>query len=503
MVLLGIRTDGLIQIDPSLPHIGGVVHVVHATDHVTLGLRDTKLARVLRNTVTGAILLVVVVLGLIGKAIPLPVVHAIFILELVDALSVPLEISTIGHVNRPTSLHADVLRLQGVGNRPLGAIAAARADPCTEVRTEVLNQFGGRCKSVGELAIELPETGVGRVVGPTIVNNIRIERAKLRAAHLAVDLGKRAQNGLVADVLLVVVPGVVLNTELRRCGDVIDVIEEVRLDNSIIFSGCRAHNRGPRRIMNAAVLGAACLLIRGKAGHRLAGVVARTTDLLVPILGHDLGIRRRELATEEHAVGVERLADNSALHRGANDGALVGRDGPLTLGVRHVERLEIDIVNLSVQLVLFGNGDLQILAHVVIAVVSHDVLGDGIGRAVELNRLELEGQLLTGLLLLIDGGGSVAHDRLAIKLKLARLEEHVGLNGLNPLLGVEIKLLTAGKLLSVLASPRLKHDALNTLAGVNLIIGDIDVNRLAPVPLIVKGAVHHLGPAGGSMVSVD
>ena len=89
------------------------------------------------------------------------------------------------------------------------------------------------------------------------------------------------------------------------------------------------------------------------------------------------------------------------------------------------------------------------------------------------------------------------------KLKLARLEEHVGLNGLNPLLGVEIKLLTAGKLLSVLASPRLKHDALNTLAGVNLIIGDIDVNRLALVPLIVKGAVHHLGPAGGSMVSVD
>ena len=99
MVLLGIRTDGLIQIDPSLPHIGGVVHVVHATDHVTLGLRDAKLARVLRNTVAGAILLVVVVLGLIGKAIPLPVVHTIFILELVDTLSVPLEISTIGHVN--------------------------------------------------------------------------------------------------------------------------------------------------------------------------------------------------------------------------------------------------------------------------------------------------------------------------------------------------------------------------------------------------------------------
>lgn len=117
-----------------------------------------------------------------------------------------------------------------------------------------------------------------------------------------------------------------------------------------------------------------------------------------------------------------------------------------------------------------------------IAVVSHDVLGDGIGRTVELNRLELEGQLLAGLLLLVDGSGSVAHDRLAIKLKLARLEEHVGLNGLNPLLGVEIKFLATGKLLSVLASPRLKHDALNTLAGVNLIIGDIDVNRLALVP---------------------
>ncbi len=84
-----------------------------------------------------------------------------------------------------------------------------------------------------------------------------------------------------------------------------------------------------------------------------------------------------------------------------------------------------------------------------IAVVSHDVLGDGIGRAVELNRLELEGQLLTGLLLLIDGGRSVTHDRFAIKLKLARLEEHVGLNGLNPLLGVEIKLLATGKLVVV------------------------------------------------------
>ncbi len=441
VVLLSVGANDLVQVNPGLPHVGAVVHLVSAADHVTLGLAVKHHIRVLGLAILGTILVVVVVLSLIGKAIPLPVVNVILVLEFANKLSIFLQIRAVRNVNRAARIDTQVLLVELGGNGAVRAVATTRTNPHTEVRSEVLDEFRGRSEPVREFVVELPEARICSVVGPTVINNVRIERAKLRVAQLTIDLSKRAQNGLVADVLLVVVPGVVLNAELGGRRDVVDVIEEVRLDHAVVSSICGTGNRRPRGIADAAIIGARGLLVISEALHRLARVITRATDLLVPIFSDDLRIRRRELAAKEHTIGVEGLAENGSLLGHANDRALVGRDGPLTLGVRHVERLEVDVVDLGVKLILFGNGDLQILAHVVIAVVSHDVLGDGIGRAVELNRLELEGQLLTGLLLLIDGGRSIRNHRVAIKLKLARLEEHVGLNGLNPLLGVEIKFL--------------------------------------------------------------
>ena len=348
VVLLSVGANDLVQVNPGLPHVGAVVHLVGATDHVALGLAVKHHIRVLGLAVLGTILVVVVVLGLIGKAIPLPVVNVVLILELANKLSIFLQIRAVRDVNRTARIDTQVLLVELGCDGAVRTVTTTRADPHTEVGSEVLNELGGRGEPVRELVVELPEARICRVVGPTVVNNVRIKRAKLRAAQLTIDLSKRAQNGLVADVLLVVIPGVVLNTELGGRRDVVDVIEEIRLDHAVVGAICGTGDRRPRGIADAAIIGARGLLVISEALHRLARVITRAADLLAPVLGDDLRICRRELAAKEHAIGVERLAENGALLGHANDGALVGRDGPLALRVRHVERLEIDVVNLSV-----------------------------------------------------------------------------------------------------------------------------------------------------------
>ena len=129
-----------------------------------------------------------------------------------------------------------------------------------------------------------------------------------------------------------------------------------------------------------------------------------------------------------------------------------------------------------------------------ITVVSHDVFGDGIGCTVELNRLELEGQLLAGLLLLVNGGRSIRNHRVAIKLELARLEEHIGLNGLNPLLSVEIKLLATAELLAVAAALGDQTHAASDLRCI-----EVHMNGLALVATVVEFTRAHARPCVGSI----
>ena len=141
-----------------------------------------------------------------------------------------------------------------------------------------------------------------------------------------------------------------------------------------------------------------------------------------------------------------------------------------------------------------------------VVVIRNDVLGDGVGGTVELDRVKLEGELLARLLLLVDDCGGVLHHGIAGKREVTRLEEERGrllLLRLDPRLGVEVELLATGELIVVHAGLGLEHDALDVRTQPLLILGDVDVNRLALVSLVVEGALHDLGPTGGGMVSLD
>ena len=430
-----------------------------------------------------------VILILIGETVPLPVIHVILVLELTHEFSILLKVGAVGDVNGVAGLNAEALLLHLRRNGAVCTVATTRANPHAEIGIEALCQTGRRCKALRELVlIELPETRVGAVVHPAVIDDVRIERTKLRVLHLSVYLGEGAQNGLIADLLLFVVPRVVLNAELRRHGDVIDVIEEVRLNHAVIRAGGGAGHRGPCGVVNGSVnLGALGLLVDSQAIHGLTGVVARTTNLLA-ILVHDLRIGSRELAAEEHAVGVERLTKNSALLGSADDGALIRRDSPSILGGAHIEGLKIDVVDLGVELISVGHRDIQELAQVVITVVGNDVLRDGVLGTVEYNGFVLERELLARLLLLVDDVGGILDGSL-LELELTRLEKHRGFTLLlRPGLGVQVELLARGELLAVGGLHRRRcheHDMADILAISKVFVLDIHVDGVAGILLAV------------------
>ena len=476
-----------------------MVHVVRTANHVLVNARGLTV-----GGIPGSVLV------LVGEAIPLPVVQLVILLPLDGELLELLNITTVSDVDvvGARSLGAIIVSSEDVGHVILEVIAATRTNPGTKVGTESLNQLTRGGKTVRELGVELPEAGlvlanarlahinraVGRiVVVPAIVHNVVVQRTNAVLNKILVDCLKGIEDVLVVDIHHVVEPGVVLNTELRGNSDVIDVIEEIGLDHTVVRAASGAGNRLPRLIRDYAIVFVG-LTVKLETLQRLARVVAGT-GVLLAILIDDLRISLGELAAKEHAIRIEGLTEVRLELLHLDDATLTERNRPLGIASRDIKGLEVDVVNLGIRGLVLGNGDLHVLAHVVIAVIGNDVLGDGVIHTVELYRLELEGQLLARLLLLVNGSGGIRLDRLALgKSKVTRLEEHPLLDRLNVLLGVKIELLATGELVVVHVGDGNKLDKAHILAQLNLAVVDVDVNCLALVARVVELTFCNLGP---------
>ena len=504
LLLISGLPDLVEQVNPLLPQIGGMIIAVGATEHVLMVLIVTN------HTVAR---IESAVLAAIGKTVPLPVVNAV-ILHPFDGHVLELgHVALVGDIDGTAGSGA----ISGIGDDAgqvaLVVVAATRANPHTKVRAELLNKVGRRGQAIGELVVELPESlvvqavlavngavaakivarqiliGALAVLVPAVVHNVRLDRTDTRLVEMLINRKERLNDVLIIDEHHVVEPGVVLDAEVRRLGNLVDVIKEVRLDNVHIRTvRVRGAAHGlPRNVL--AILGQ--LIITLEVVKVLAGPIAGAADLGIAVARDDLGVRLGELGTEEHALSIERLAKDGLLHIHGNHAALVGRDGPGLLGVLDVQVLTVDVVE---ALGLVGRLDLQPLAHIVIAVVHGDLLRDGHRRGTELLGLEVESHELAGLGLVVQSHVRVFDNRLALELKIRRLQD--GALGIDAgdrgeLLGHQVKLGRGGK-----AALALSHLDADKLLGALFLKTEVHPLCLTVLPYLVITSAEHTGALG-------
>ena len=455
-----------------------MIHIVGAAGHMVV--------RAARNAIGSGPL---AVLRTVGETVPLPVVDAVLVLPPNTHLLELRDVRTVRNVHGAARQRALAARLQDLAQVAKEVVAATRTDPRAKVAAQVADQLAGRRESVGELGVEIPEAlGVLAgarlahidglvgivVVVPTVVDNIGVKRPHALLDQLAVDLLERIQDVLVVDVHHVVEPGVVLNTELRRGRDVIDVVEEVGLDHRGVRAARGARDSLPGAVVNRPVLGLYRLLVSEKSIEVLAAVVADAAGLLL-----DLAICHGELAAKEHALDVDGLTKVGLELLHLDNSALAGGNGPLVFLRNAVDLhgLKVDVVDSRHGGLVARDGDIQELPHVVIAIEHDYVLGYVVRDAIELERLKVEAynlaiSALSAKLSRCGGDGNrigVVEDELACrKITVVR--------GFCRVLGREqVELGTAGEGLSILAIVVGRHgDKLNPAAGGLLIKVHVD-----------------------------
>ena len=127
------RADANHKVDPRLPQVGDVVHLVLAADHVVSRAGGQRV-----SCAPGVVLL------LLGEAVELPVVHAILLLLVYKELLEFLDVGAVGNVDvSPLAVRLGALAalLKNVRQLHLVVVAAAGAKPHAEVRAQRLDQL--------------------------------------------------------------------------------------------------------------------------------------------------------------------------------------------------------------------------------------------------------------------------------------------------------------------------------------------------------------------------
>ena|GEM_PF-6357059 len=162
-----------------------------------------------------------------------------------------------------------------------------------------------------------------------------------------------------------------MDPEPGRRGDVGDVAQEIGADDGVVAAARRAEHGRPRGIDDGLpVIRQMRLAVGEQPREGLAAVIADAAEMV-----DDLRVGLRELCAEKHAVDVDRLTEVRHVLVGAHQPARVVRNGPRRIRAgSDGQRLEIDAVDRRGIPLTVRHGDLEELAHVVVAVGHDDVL---------------------------------------------------------------------------------------------------------------------------------
>ncbi len=146
------------------------------------------------------------------------------------------------------------------------------------------------------------------VVVPSIIHNIRIHRLYTGFGKSFFHFCKcRLYVGIV-DGHHIVIPGVVLCTEITSGSNAVNILIEIRLNNVHIGTSCRTCYGLPGHIF--AICGKLIILLQF-----CKSLTGEITHMCIFICV-DLGLSHRELTSKEHTLNVNRLSkrDNISAH---------------------------------------------------------------------------------------------------------------------------------------------------------------------------------------------
>ena len=347
-----------------------------------------------------------IILCNICKSIPLPVVHSIVVHPVDRHFFKLLNISCICNINGTTGFTSCSALCQDICQRTEEVVSSSWSNPYTEIRSQFIYQGTGCRQSIRELGVKLPESCCiqGRswtygiynrciiVVVPSIIHYIGIHRANSGLCQFLLDFNEWGKDIIIINSHHVVEPGVVLQTEIWRSCNTVDIIIKITLDDSLITSVTMActNNGLPGNILSIL----SQLSVSLKICKILSCIVAYMSQTWF-----NLCISFREFWSHKHSINIDRLSEICLIFAHLYNTADSLRNSPCLIAVCDCQMLAIDIIHADI---LIFTVNLQELTHEMIPII-HDNLFCNIGFACShLNRIKFKSNHLTGLIDIID-----------------------------------------------------------------------------------------------------
>ena len=256
-----------------------------------------------------------------------------------------------------------------IRNRSFCSISASWSKPQSEVGRKLIHLQTGVVKLIRKLIIKIPE---GAVIRPSIVYNIRIKRSYPVLCESFLNLEETLLNNLVRDLLHVVVPWVVLLTELRIYCDRLDIFIEIALCHAVISASGSSYDSVPRRHLSVFV---SFVILKLIIGFQWFSIVV--TDKGIRTFNFVLCLR--ELTSPVHRTYIVRLSKLQIIAFHSAHVRIVRHsvtDRPVfilfQISLCDVHIFQIDIIDLRFFCLPFPNRNIEVFSHERISVFHRD-----------------------------------------------------------------------------------------------------------------------------------
>ena len=204
------------------------------------------------------------------------------------------------------------------------------------------------------------------IIIPSVIHNIRIHRFYAGFRESLFHFFECRFNIVIVNGHHIIVPGIVLRTEIASCCNAVDIFIKVRLNDIHIRTSCSTRYGLPGHIFSVC----GKLVIFLQFFECLAGKI---THMCI-FIAVDLCFCHRELTSKEHSLNINRLAKRNDISTHTANAFTHDRMCPHSIICIDIQRFQIDIINCCFFFVTYF--DFQEFTHEMISVIHGNFHGN-------------------------------------------------------------------------------------------------------------------------------